>query len=124
LEGPQAPGSGAATDPYRPNAGLAQAELDAFEQGPRGQKFPTVVASWRRAWSHVIPFFAFPPVVRNKVIYTANAIESVSARLRKIIRARGHFPTDEAATRLLFLPLRNITSEWRRAAHDWKMAMN
>jgi len=105
------------------NTEVAQAELDAFEQGPWGQKFPTVVASWRRAWSHVIPFFAFPPAVR-KVIYTTNAIESVNARLRKIIKTRGHFPTDEAATKLIYLALRNITSEWGRAAHDWKTAMN
>jgi putative transposase len=105
------------------NAEVAQAELDAFEQGPWGQKFPTVVASWRRAWSHVIPFFVFPPAVR-KVIYTTNAIESVNARLRKIIKTRGHFPTDEAATKLIYLALRNITSEWGRAAHDWKTAMN
>ena len=105
------------------NAEAAQAELDAFEQGPWGQKFPTVVAGWRRAWSHVIPFFAFPPAVR-KVIYTTNAIESVNARLRKIIKTRGHFPTDEAATKLIYLALRNITSEWGRAAHDWKTAMN
>jgi len=105
------------------NADVAQAELDAFEQGPWGQKFSTVVASWRRAWSHVIPFFAFPAAVR-KVIYTTNAIESVNARLRKIIKTRGHFPTDEAATKLIYLALRNITSEWGRAAHDWKTAMN
>jgi putative transposase len=105
------------------NAEVAQAELDAFEQGPWGQKFPTVVASWRRAWSHVIPFFAFPPGVR-KVIYTTNAIESVNARLRKIIKTRGHFLTDEAATKLIFLALRNITSKWGHAAHDWKTAMN
>ena len=105
------------------NAEMAQTELDAFEQGPWGQKFPTVVASWRRACSHVIPFFAFPPAVR-RVIYTTNAIESVNARLRKIIKTRGHFPTDEAATKLIDLVLRNITSEWVRAAHDWKMAMN
>ena len=105
------------------NVDMAQAELDAFEQGPWGQKFPTVVASWRRAWSHVIPFFAFPPEVR-KAIYTTNAIESVNARLRKIIKTRGHFPTDEAANKLIYLALRNITSEWGRAAHDWKMAMN
>jgi putative transposase len=105
------------------NAEVAQAELDAFEQGLGGEKFPTVVASWRRAWSHVIPFFAFPPAVR-KVIYTTNAIESVNARLRKIIKTRGHFPTDEAATKLIYLALRNITSEWGRAAHDWKTAMN
>jgi putative transposase len=105
------------------SAEAAQAELDTFEQGAWGQKFPTVVASWRRAWAHVIPFFAFPPAVR-KVIYTTNAIESVNARLRKIIKTRGHFPSDEAATKLLWLALRNITAEWSRAAPDWKAAMN
>jgi Transposase and inactivated derivatives len=105
------------------SAEAAEAELDQFEQGPWGQKFPTVVASWRRAWSCVIPFFAFPPAVR-RVIYTTNAIESVNARLRKIIKTRGHFPNDDAATKLIWLALRNITSEWSRAAHDWKMAMN
>jgi putative transposase len=105
------------------NAEAAEAELTAFEQGPWGQKFPTVAASWRRAWSHVIPFFAFPPAVR-RVIYTTNSIESVHARLRKIIKTRGHFPSDDAATKLIWLALRNITAEWSRAAHDWKEAMN
>lgn len=51
-----------------------------------------------------------------------NAIESVNAQLRKIVKARGHVPTDEAATRLLWLALRNITADWNRAAHDWKAA--
>jgi putative transposase len=105
------------------NAEAAQAELEAFEQGPWGQKFPTVVASWRRAWSHVIPFFAFPPQIR-RVIYTTNAIESINARLRKIIKSRGHFPSDDAASKLIWLALRNITAEWGRAAHNWKEAMN
>ena len=105
------------------NAEAALAELDAFEQGPWGQKFPTVVAAWRRAWSHVIPFFAFPPQIR-RVIYTTNAIESVNARLRKIIKTRGHFPSDDAASKLIWLALRNITAEWGRAAHNWKDAMN
>ena len=105
------------------NAEAALAELDAFEQGPWGQRFPTVVAAWRRAWGHVIPFFAFPPPIR-KVIYTTNAIESVNARLRKIIKTRGHFPSDDAATKLIWLALRNITAEWGRAAKDWKAAMN
>jgi len=106
-----------------PSAEAAEAELDAFERGPWGEKFPTVVASWRRAWSHVIPFFAFPPAVR-RVIYTTNSIESVHARLRKIIKTRGHFPSDDAATKLIWLALRNITADWSRAAHDWKQAMN
>lgn len=109
---------------YRaPSAEAALAELDAFEQGPWGKKFPTVVASWRRAWDRVIPFFAFPPEVR-RVIYTTNAIESVNARLRKILKTRGHFPNDEAATKLIWLALRNITADWGRAANHWKAAMN
>lgn len=105
------------------SAEAALAELDAFESGPWGKKFPTVVASWRRVWDKVIPFFAFPPEVR-RVIYTTNAIESVNARLRKILKTRGHFPSDEAATKLIWLALRNITADWGRAANHWKAAMN
>lgn len=106
-----------------PSAEAAEAELDAFEQGPWGQKFPTVAAAWRRAWDKVIPFFAFPPPIR-RIIYTTNAIESINARLRKIVKTRGHFPSDDAATKLLWLALRNITADWGRAARDWKEAMN
>ena len=106
-----------------PSAEAALAELDAFEQGPWGVKFPTVVGAWRRVWDKVIPFFAFPPEVR-RVIYTTNAIESVNARLRKILKTRGHFPTDEAATKLIWLALRNITANWARASPHWKAAMN
>jgi putative transposase len=69
----------------------ALAALDAFEDGEWGRKFPTVVAAWRRSWDQVIPFFTFPPEIR-RVIYTTNAIESVNARVRKIIKTRGHFP--------------------------------
>jgi putative transposase len=105
------------------SAEAAEAELDAFEEGVWGQKFPTVVAAWRRAWDRVIPFFAFPPAVR-RVIYTTNAIESVNARLRKIIKTRGHFPSDDAANKLIWLALRNITADWSRASRDWKEAMN
>jgi len=101
-------------------AGIA---LDTFAEGPWGQKFPTVVASWRRAWTQVIPFFAFPPEVR-RVIYTTNALESVNARVRKIIKTRGHFPNDEAATKLIWLALRNITAAWANASPAWKPAMN
>jgi putative transposase len=106
-----------------PSAEAALAELDAFERSPLGLKFPTVGAAWRRAWDRVIPFFTFPPEVR-KVIYTTNAIESVNARLRKIIKTRGHFPSDDAAAKLIWLALRNITADWGRAANNWKTAMN
>ena len=105
------------------SAEAALAELDAFEQGPWGKKFPTVVAIWRRAWDKVIPFFVFPAAVR-KVMYTTNAIESINARLRKILKTRGHFPSDDAATKLIWLALRNITANWGHAAQDWKTAMN
>ena len=105
------------------NAQAALDELDSFEQSAWGKKFPTVVAAWRRAWDKVIPFFAFPPEVR-RVIYTTNAIESVNARLRKIIKTRGHFPSDEAASKLIWLALKNITADWGRAANNWKSAMN
>ena len=71
----------------------------------------------------MITFFAFPPPIR-RVIYTTNAIESINARLRKIIKTRGHFPSDEAASKLIWLALRNITVDWGRAAKDWKEAMN
>ncbi|MCW7541145.1 IS256 family transposase [Aquabacterium sp. A7-Y] len=105
------------------SAEAAAAELDAFEAGPWGTKFPTVVAAWRRSWDRVIPFFAFAPAVR-RVIYTTNAIESIHAQLRKIIKTRGHFPSDDAATKLLWLALRNITADWGRAAKEWREAMN
>lgn len=71
----------------------------------------------------MVPFFAFPPDVR-RLIYTTNAIESVHARLRRIIKTRDHFPSDEAATKRIWLALRNITAQWSRATREWKAAMN
>lgn len=78
------------------SAEAAQAELDAFERGPWGQKFPAVASAWRRAWDRVIPFFAFPPAMR-RVIYTTNAIESINAQLRKIIKSLGSSQAPTAA---------------------------
>jgi transposase-like protein len=101
----------------------ALAALDEFAEAPWGAKYPTIVASWRRAWEHVIPFFAFPPEVR-RVIYTTNVIESLHMQLRKIIKTRGHFPSDEAATKLLWLALRNVMSKSVRSTREWKTAMN
>jgi putative transposase len=100
------------------SAEAALAALDAFEDGEWGRKFPTVVAAWRRAWDQVIPFFTFPPEIR-RVIYTTNAIESVNARVRKIIKTRGHFPTDDAANKLIWLALRNITADWTAFRRLW-----
>jgi transposase-like protein len=98
------------------------AALEAFAAGPYGRRFPMVVTMWRRAWPHVVPFFAFPPEVR-RVLYTTNALESVHARIRKIIKTRGLFPTDEAATKLIWLALRNATRRWTFPLRTWHAAL-
>ena len=103
------------------SADAAAAELDAFEDGPWGEKYPAVTASWRRRWEEVIPFFAFSPEVR-RIIYTTNAIESLHSQVRKAIRNKGHFPSDEAATKLIYLALRNIMAKWKRPPKEWHAA--
>jgi transposase-like protein len=105
------------------NADAAAQALDEFAVGPWGTRFPTVTAMWRRQWEQVIPFFSYAPEVR-KIIYTTNAIESLHMRLRKIVKNRGHFPSDEAATKLLFLALRNIAKDWKMPQRTWKQAAN
>jgi putative transposase len=105
------------------NAEAAEAELEEFERSELGRKLPNVAAAWRRAWDRVIPFFAFSPAVR-KLIYTTNAIESLHASLRKIIKTRGHFPSDEAATKLIWLALRNVTGRRTSNVLEWRSAMN
>jgi putative transposase len=73
-----------------------------------GKKSPGMVAAWERAWDTFVPFLEFDSAIR-KVIYTTNAIESMNFQLRKIIKNRGHFPDDDAAVKLLYLGIRNIT---------------
>lgn len=106
-----------------PTAAAAEAALAALADGPWGVKYATIVKSWRAAWEQVIPFFAFPPEVR-RIVYTTNAIESLHMQLRKIIKNRGHFPSDEAASKLLWLALRNVQKKWSRSAREWIAAMN
>lgn len=103
------------------SAEAAERELDAFENGPWGEKYPPIVKVWRRAWTQVIPFFAFPPEVR-KIIYTTNAIESLNSVLRRAVRARGHFPSDEAAMKLLWLVLRRAAKKWKKEPREWAEA--
>jgi putative transposase len=104
-------------------AEAAREALEDFAGSPWGEKYPTIVQSWRRAWENVIPFFAFPPEVR-RVIYTTNVIESLHMQLRKIIKTRGHFPSDDAAIKLIWLALRNINDGKVRSSREWKLAMN
>jgi putative transposase len=87
-------------------------------------KFPLIAKSWRRNWPRVIPFFAHPPEIR-KVLYTTNAIESLNMSLRKVTKARGSFPNDDALLKLLYLALRNIAKKWtRQMVGDWRAALN
>ncbi len=100
----------------------AELHLDEFAQKWDAQ-FPTISRSWRANWERIVPFFAYPADIR-RVIYTTNAIESVNMSLRKIIKNRGSFPTDEAALKLLYLALQNIARKWTMPIKEWKAALN
>jgi putative transposase len=95
--------------------------LDDFE-AEWGDKYPSIAPSWRRALQEIIPFFAFPPAVR-KIIYTTNAIESLNRVIRKTIKTRGSFPTDDAATKLIYLAIRNFERSGR-CVRKWVAARN
>lgn len=99
----------------------AEAALTAFAASPEGQRYPTIAPLWRRQWDYLTPAFAYPPEIR-RILTTTNAIESLHSQLRKIIKTRGHFPSDEAATKLLYLALRNIKKRWAPAP-AWGQAL-
>jgi len=103
------------------DAASGEAALAAFETSPWGRKYPAIGQSWRRAWPEVVPFYAFHPDVR-RLVYTTNAIEALNSKLRRAVRARGHFPTDEAAMKLLFLVLNRSEKEWTMPAREWSLA--
>ena len=103
------------------DATAGEAALAAFEEGPWGRKYPALGPSWRRAWGEVVPFDAFPAEVR-RLLYTTNAIEALNSKLRRAVRARGHFPTDDAAMKLLFLVLNRAEKEWRMPPREWALA--
>jgi putative transposase len=116
------PVAAALKDIYRAvDASAGETALAAFEQGPWGRRYPAIGQSWRRAWGEVVPFHAFPSEVR-RLLYTTNAIEALNAKLRRAVRARGHFPTDEAAMKLLFLVLNRAEKEWKMPPREWAMA--
>jgi putative transposase len=104
-----------------PTADQAAAELNAFE-GKWAGKYASIAPAWRRAWQEVIPFFAFDPSIR-KIIYTTNAIESLNRVIRKSIKTRGSFPTEEAATKLIYLSIRNFEKGGRNV-REWFAARN
>jgi len=103
------------------DADAGAAALKAFAMGDWGRKYPAIALSWGRHWAAVIPFFAFPIDVR-RIIYTTNAIEALNAKLRRAVRTRGHFPSDDSALKLLFLVLNLAEREWRMPPREWGMA--
>lgn len=104
-----------------PTADAGEAALDAFEAGPWGAKYPAVVRSWRSAWERVAPFFAFSEPIR-RAVYTTNAIESLNSAVRRAVKAHGHFPSDRAAEKLIYLALRNVADKWRNPPIHWHAA--
>jgi len=86
------------------------------------RQYPSISALWRRNWQGVIPFFQFPPEIR-KIVYTTNAIESLNMSLRKAIKTRGAFPSEDAALKVMYLALRNLARKWN-AVQGWKEALN
>jgi len=116
------PVAAALKDIYRAvDPAAAEVALAAFEAGPWGRKYAAIGQSWRRAWGEVVPFYAFPLEVR-RLLYTTNAIEALNAKLRRAVRARGHFPSDDAALKLLFLALNRTEKEWTMPPREWSMA--
>jgi putative transposase len=87
------------------------------------KQYQPIGQSWRRNWERIIPFFDYPAEIR-KVIYTTNAIESINMILRKVIKTRSSFPTDESVSKLFYLALNNISKKWTMPIRDWKGALN
>ncbi len=102
------------------DADQAHAELEAFDE-KWGARFPVITQAWLNAWEHVTPFLAFPEEVR-RVIYTTNAIEALNRQLRKAIKTKGSFPTEDAARKLVYLAVQNAVPQWTRT-RNWTTAL-
>jgi putative transposase len=99
----------------------ARAQLEAFEA--EWKQYVSVSQVWRRNWDRITPMFNFPAEIR-RAIYTTNAVESLNRSLRKVIKTRGSFPTEQAAMKLLFLAIRQASKKWTMPIHHWKDALN
>ena len=105
-----------------PSAEAAQTALDSFS-GKWDMKYPMISRSWRTKWPEIIPFLKFPEVIR-KAVYTTNAIESLNYSIRKVTKNRQSFPTTDAAMKLVFMALQNISKRWTMPLRDWGAAVN
>ncbi len=105
--------------PMREEAGEA---LERFAEKWEG-RYPAISPSWRADWERLTVFFDYPPAIR-KVIYTTNAIESLNYSLRKVLKNRGAFPSDESILKVLYLGMQNVAKKWSMPIRDWKAALN
>lgn len=96
--------------------------LDDFEL-TWGDKYPAIVKSWRTHWEKITPFMSYPMEIR-KVIYTTNIVESLNSSLRKAVRNRGHFPTEDSLMKVLYLVIQQSSKKWTMPIRDWKQALN
>jgi putative transposase len=110
-----------------PTESAAEQALTELEASPLGQRYPAIARTWRSAWPEFVPFLAFPPELR-RVVYSTNLIESINARLRKVTRNRGHFPSEQAAVKVLYLAIRELiepkAGDRNQVAPRWKSALN
>jgi len=100
----------------------AELALDSFED-KWNKKFPAIAKSWRNNWNDIIPFFKFPDDIR-RAIYTTNAIESLNSSLRKLLKNRGAFPSDDAVYKLFYLGIRKLEKRWTQPIRNWSAAIN
>lgn len=109
-----------------PTAEAAESQLNVVEKGWGGNrrsapaKYPSIAPAWRRAWAEVTPFYAFSAAIR-KIIYSTNTEEALNRMLRQTLKTKGSFPTEEAATKLIFLAIRNFENDGR-AVREWVAA--
>ena len=105
-----------------PNEAAAKVALAAFKT-TWDSKYPTIAVMWERHWENIIPFLAYPPYIR-KVIYTTNMIEAVNRQIRKVIKTKGSFPSDDAANKLIYLALKNANLSVILPSREWKLALS
>ena len=101
------------------NADAALVELERFDQ-QWGAQYPMIANAWRVSWEYVIPFLSLPAELR-RVVYTTNTIEALHRQIRKAIKTRGHFPDEQAATKLIYLAIERAETKWR-SARGWTPA--
>jgi putative transposase len=110
-----------------PTEAAAEQALAELEASPLGRRYPAIARTWRAAWPEFVAFLEFPPELR-RVVYSTNLIESINARPRKVTRNRGHFPSEQAALKVLYLAIRHMiepkAGDRNQVAPGWKSALN